>query len=428
MTMKKLGVLIALLGIAVCGIAQQPERCATMDVWKRQMQNPEIAARYHATNQAAAQWRSQHVQAEDNSDPILTIPVVVHVLYRTAAQNITDAQIYSQIDILNRDYRRLNPDTLNTPAMFDSIAADIEVEFCLAALDPQGSPTTGITRTSTSGGQIFGLFSPIFEDAKYDSLGGHDAWPADQYLNIWVCEMFPGLLGYAQFPGGLMETDGVVISYQAFGDRGTITAPSTLGRTTIHEVGHWMGLYHIWGDDQDCVQGSDSIYDTPNAESASSSDCQVGRNSCSNEDPYWGAFDPNDMVQNYMDYSHDSCMNMFTNGQKARMHSFMNTDPVRLALFTSPAGCNVISTAESPTHPTFTIHPNPSEGKVEVDFQGAAESPITVEVIDIAGNLVHTSQAVDSNLSLDLSSLASGIYILRITTDAGVAFKKLVLQ
>jgi hypothetical protein len=430
MTMKKLGVLIALLGIAVCMTAQQPERCATMEVWNRQMQNPEAAARYHATRQAAAAWRDQHPAASTHktaSDPILTIPVVVHVLYRNPNQNITDAQIYSQMDILNRDYRRLNPDTSNTPAMFDSIAADLEVEFCLAATDPQGNPTTGITRTSTGGGQLFGLFSPFFEDAKYDSLGGHDAWPADQYLNIWVCEMFPGLLGYAQFPGGLVETDGVVISYQAFGDMGTIAAPSTLGRTTVHEVGHWMGLYHIWGDDQDCT-GSDSIFDTPNAEAASSSDCQSSRNSCSNEDPYWGSFDPNDMVQNYMDYSHDSCMNMFTNGQKARMHSFLNTDPVRMALFNSTAGCNTITSAAVPKGPSFSIHPNPSEGLVDVEFLGSWQTPMTIEVIGTAGNLVHTSQAEASSFSLDLSSLASGIYFLRIANEGGVAFKKLILQ
>ncbi len=427
--MKKLCALIIFFWMAVSAFAQTHEKCATMSVFQQQMQDPATAARYHQAQQVAANWRAEHPQAGKlSSDPILTIPVVVHVLYKTAAQNISDAQIYSQIAILNADYRRLNADTVHTPAMFDSIAADIEVEFCLASIDPSGSPTNGITRTSTAGGQLLGFFSPFFEDAKYDSTGGHDAWPADQYLNIWVCEMFPGLLGYAQFPGGLPATDGVAISYQAFGDMGTIAAPSTLGRTTVHEVGHWMGLYHIWGDDQDCVTGSDSIYDTPNATGASSSDCEVTRNSCSNEDPYWGAFDPNDMVQNYMDYSHDSCMNMFTAGQKARMHSFLNTDPMRLALFNSPAGCSNATSAPVAMAQSFQVYPNPSDGKVDVAYLGAWSTATQVEVIDLAGNLVHRSQEDERSFSLDLSRLAAGVYVLKLSCENGVVLKKLLLQ
>ena len=426
--MKKLYFLIAFSLFAAFAVAQSQEQCATMSVFHRQMQDPVLAARYKASQQQAAQWRAQNVVGKTSGGAALTIPVVVHVLYKNPNQNNSDAQIHSQIAILNADYRRLNADTSNTPVEFDSIAADIEVEFCLASLDPDGNPTNGITRTSTQGGQLLGWFSPIFEDAKYDSTGGHDAWPADQYLNIWVCEMFPGLLGYAQFPAGLPATDGVVISYQAFGDMGTIAAPSTLGRTTIHEVGHWMGLYHIWGDDQDCVTGSDSIYDTPNAEAASSSDCQVGRNSCSNEDPYWGAFDPNDMVQNYMDYSHDSCMNMFTLGQKARMHSFLNSDPIRLALFNSPAGCsNAVGTA-TPTANDFMVYPNPSEGRFDVTFLGRWSPAMEVEVLDLSGNVVYRTQAEASNFSLDLSGLAAGLYVLRISSEGGVAVKKLMLQ
>ncbi len=425
--MKQLFSLIAFSLIAVAAMAQQPEHCATMSVLGRQMQDPALAAGYRASQQAAASWRAAHPASKTSSAPILTIPVVVHVLYKNAGQNISDAQVYSQIDILNADYRRLNADTMNTPAMFDSIAADIEVEFCLAALDPSGNPTNGITRTSTTGGQFFGFFSPIFEDAKFDSTGGHDAWPADRYLNIWVCETFPGLLGYAQFPGGLQSTDGVVIAYTAFGDMGTVAAPSTLGRTTVHEVGHWMGLYHIWGDDQDCA-GSDSIFDTPNATVASSSDCESSRNSCSNEDPYWGAFDPNDMVQDYMDYSHDSCMNMFSEGQKARMHSFLYGDPVRLALFNSNAGCSAATNSAIPVDVDFSIYPNPSDGKVDVNFQGPWNPSMQVEVIDLAGNLVHLSRAESSQFSLDLSGISAGVYFLKITHEGGVAVKKLMLE
>jgi hypothetical protein len=426
--MKNFYTLICCLLLATASMAQQTEQCATMAVYQRQMQNPASAQQYHAAQQAAANWRAQSANKTNGGAPILTIPVVVHVLYKNANQNISNSQIQSQIAILNRDYRRLNPDTINTPAMFDSIAADIQVEFCMAALDPSGNATDGITRTSTTGGQLFGFFSPFGDDAKFDSLGGHNAWPADRYLNIWVCEMFPGLLGYAQFPGGLAATDGVVISYQAFGDEGTIAAPSTLGRTTVHEVGHWMGLYHIWGDDQDCT-GSDSIPDTPNADAASSSDCQVTRNSCSNEDTYWGSFDPNDMVQNYMDYSHDSCMNMFTEGQKARMHSFLLSDPDRLALFNSPAGCQVVGVqAPIAFGNAFTIYPNPSEGIVRIEYRGTEEIAMKIDVLDLTGKIVRTYTTEAYDIQLDLSALAKGLYTIRISSESGMTTKKLILE
>jgi len=426
--MKKLITLLACALLSIAANSQQQEHCATMSVYEQQMQDPARANSYLTAQEAAARWRAQHPGDIRSSTPVLTIPVVVHILYKTPTQNISNAQIYSQIAILNADYRRLNADTINTPAMFDSIAADINVEFCLATRDPQGNPTDGITRTSTTGGQLFGFFSPIFEDAKYDSTGGKDAWPADQYLNIWVCEMIPGLLGYAQFPGGDPATDGVVISYQSFGDIGTVAAPSTLGRTTVHEVGHWMGLFHIWGDDQDCT-GSDSIPDTPNATVASSSDCQVTRNSCSNEDPYWGTTDPNDMVQNYMDYSHDSCMNMFTEGQKTRMYSFLYGDPVRFGLFNSQAGCNGVGINETASFDKFfSIYPNPSNGIVNVNYFGTQNANMIIEVIDITGKVVDSYLTSAYNYTIDLSHLASGSYTMKITGDGGVVTKKLILQ
>lgn len=425
--MKKIYV-SALLALSCAFLnAQQQEQCASMTLLNEQMQDANIANQVEMTRAAAAKWRAEHPHEVRSSAPLVTIPVVVHVLYKTAAQNISNAQIYSQIAILNQDYRRLNPDTVNTPVGFDTLGADIQVEFCLATLDPQGNPTDGITRTSTTGGQLFGYFSPIFEDAKYDSLGGKDAWPADQYLNIWVCEMIPGLLGYAQFPGGLAATDGVVISYQSFGNTGTVAAPSTLGRTATHEIGHWMGLFHIWGDDQDCT-GSDSIPDTPNATVASSSDCDVLRNSCSTEDLFWGINDPNDMVQNYMDYSHDSCMNMFTLGQKARMLSFMYTDSARFALFSSPAGCNGVGIPEASFGQYFSLYPNPTNGIVNVNYFGTSDPEMTVEVIDMTGKTVAAFRTTAYTYTLDLSSLPAGIYSLKFIGAAEVATKKIVLQ
>lgn len=427
--MKKFLTLFTLLLAGFNAFAQQTDRCGTMQVYAQQQQDPAIAARRAMSESAARAWlANHHNEVRANSGPVITVPVVVHIVYITPQENITDQQVYSQIAVLNADYRRLNADTINTPSVFDSLAADIGIEFCLASVDPNGNPTNGITRTASAGGDFGGFFNPFTEDVKAAASGGCDPWPSDQYLNIWVCNLFPGLLGYSSFPGGDPALDGVAITYTAFGTIGTVTAPSTLGRTATHEIGHWFGLYHIWGDDSDCTTGSDSIPDTPNANSASQSDCNVTLNSCSNEDPFWGAFDPPDMVQNYMDYSNDSCMNMFTLGQKARMLSFLFGDSARYALFTSPGGCNPLGVTEFSFDRYFSVYPNPTNGVVMVSYFGKWNSAMNVEVLDITGQVVMRTQVTEYSYALDLGNLASGVYTLRFTGDGGTATRKVVKQ
>jgi hypothetical protein len=163
---------------------------------------------------------------------------VVHVVHRTAAENISDAQILSQIEVLNADFRATNPDRSSTPSVFTSLIGDARVTFKLADVDPDGNTTDGITRTSTSNSS----FTSDTDDVKSASTGGADAWPADRYLNIWTCGNLrnaagQALLGYAQFPGGPAPTDGVVILHSAFGTSGTAAAPFDLGRTASHEIG-----------------------------------------------------------------------------------------------------------------------------------------------------------------------------------------------
>lgn len=249
---------------------------------------------------------------------VITIPVVVHVVYNTAAENISDAQIYSQITVLNEDFRRMNADADSTWPQ----AADTEVEFCLALKDPNGNATNGITRTAT----MITSFSSN-DDVKFDSAGGKDAWTAAGYLNIWVCDISGTTLGYAQFPGaGPASTDGVVIDYKYFGTTGTATSPFDLGRTTTHEVGHWLNLMHIWGDGPCGVD--DLVADTPDAEDANRG-CDTGHVSCGSVN----------MVQNYMDYSDDACMNLFTQGQRERMRALFDAGGYRESILISP-GCN----------------------------------------------------------------------------------------
>jgi hypothetical protein len=259
-----------------------------------------------------------------------TIPVVVHVVYNTATQNISDAQIQSQIDVMNADFRKLNADWTGTPSVFQGLVADCEIEFCLAKQDPNGAASTGIVRKSTT------TTSFSTNDAvKSSSTGGDNAWNAAKYLNLWVCNLSGGVLGYAQFPGGAASTDGVVITYTGFGTNGTAAAPFNKGRTATHEVGHWLNLYHIWGDDGTGCSGSDLVGDTPN-QADENYGCPVfPAVSCSNG--------PNgDMFMNYMDYSDDACMFMFTTGQKARMDALFATGGSRVGLLTSQ-GCVVPS-------------------------------------------------------------------------------------
>ncbi|MCB0555770.1 MAG: zinc metalloprotease, partial [Phaeodactylibacter sp.] len=264
---------------------------------------------------------------------VITIPVVVHVVYNTTAENVSDAQIQSQITVLNEDFRRLNADASNTPSLFASVAADAEIQFCLASVDPSGNPTNGITRTPTS----VTAFSTN-DNVKFNSSGGKNAWPAGSYLNLWVCDISGGILGYAQFPGGAAATDGVVIDYAYFGTIGTATAPFNLGRTATHEVGHWLNLRHIWGDGNCSVD--DFVSDTPTAGAPNytGAPCTFpGPNSCNS-----GAGDQPDMFQNYMDYSDDGCMNLYTQGQKTRMRALFDTGGARASLLTSN-GCGTVS-------------------------------------------------------------------------------------
>ncbi len=295
-------------------------RCGTMEYMELlKQQDPSLETRMQQLEEMTQQWIQDNPTG--SKDLFVTIPVVVHVIWKTSAQNIPDAQIISQIEVLNEDYRRLNADTTNTPVMFQDVASDTQIEFCLATTDPDGNPTDGITRTETT------VTSFTQNNAmKYTSQGGHDAWPSDQYLNIWVCNLGGGLLGYAQFPGGPAATDGVVIGYPYFGYNSPGGFPYNLGRTTTHEVGHWLNLYHIWGDDGGACTGTDLVADTPNQGNNYWGCPPFPQSSCGSED----------MFQNYMDYTDDDCMNIFTEGQTVRMQAAINF--YRSELFES-SGC-----------------------------------------------------------------------------------------
>ncbi|MGC4055902.1 MAG: zinc metalloprotease [Paludibaculum sp.] len=278
--------------------------CGTAEVHQRLLQDPAYQDRRIDIERHLARFLLFGLESARTG--VTEIPVVVHVVASTADGNISDAQVKSQIDVLNQDYRATNPDISKVPSVWSNLTGDTRIQFALASSDPSGAPTSGITRT-TARVASFGTN----DDVKSAASGGADAWPSEKYLNIWVCQLGGGLLGYAQFPGGPAETDGVVILHSAFGTLGTVEAPFNLGRTTTHEVGHWLNLIHIWGDRLDC-SGTDDVADTPPAQRPNYGKPQFPHISCSNG--------PNgDMFVNYMDYVDDDAMVMFTLGQSARM-------------------------------------------------------------------------------------------------------------
>lgn len=293
--------------------AHAQRNCATMDVFSAAAQaNPQVLQQRAIIEQQTHDWLQQHPQNGERN--IITIPVVVHVVYKTAGENISDVQVQSQIDILNEDYSRTNADAAQTPTMFQGVAANCEIQFCLAQQDPNGLPTNGITRTQTTANSF-----PIGAAVKHASTGGKDAWPSDSYLNIWVCNIVSPVIGFATLPGTApADEDGVVIVYKHFGRIGNVEAPYNKGRTATHEIGHWLNMLHIWGDDENSADpclGTDQVSDTPNQSGPNFGCPTSGTASCSNG---------GDMFMNYMDYTDDNCMNMFTTGQKNRMIATLN--------------------------------------------------------------------------------------------------------
>ncbi len=328
-----LGIGAAVL-LSVFGTEAKAQRTCGFDAYEAQMiaDNPKYRVIKKQLWDETQQWIQNNVNSQSTKKAVITIPVVVHIVYNTGSQNITDAQIFSQIDVLNEDYRRTNANASNTPSAFLGVAADCEIEFCLAQQDFGGNATTGITRTNTSTNSF-----STNDNVKLTSQGGIDGWPRTAYLNIWVCNLGGGLLGYATPPGGQSWRDGVVIGYNYFGTVGTVSSPFDEGRTATHEIGHWLNLDHTFNGgcagttSSNCASAGDRICDTPPTSSANYFCPSSTQNSCT-ETPT----DMNDMHMNFMDYTNDACMNLFTTGQKNVMVATLNGS--RSSILTS-SGC-----------------------------------------------------------------------------------------
>ncbi|NNC84920.1 MAG: T9SS type A sorting domain-containing protein [Bacteroidia bacterium] len=407
--------IIALLLFSSVAVSQSYQRCATTEYTNELIQNdPSTVDRMNQLEGAVQNWiRNNKDEVERNSGAVITIPVVVHVVYRTSSQNIPDSRIFSQIAVLNEDFRRTNSNASSTPAGFVGVAADTEIEFCLAVRDPFGAAHPGITRTQTSTNS-FSTNNQI----KYTATGGIDAWPTSQYLNIWVGPLGSQLLGYAQFPGsGSAATDGVVILHAAFG-RNSPIANYNLGRTTTHEVGHYFNLRHIWGD-SNC--GNDQVSDTPTQQSSNFGCPFFPRVTCING--------PNgDMFMNYMDYTDDACMNLFTAGQKIRMVGSINSSRAGLI---SSKGCDapVVGIEPLSSYSLFELFPNPTSDKLNLNIQFTEQLDFEVDIINMLGESVANytyKNTLGGEFEMDLITQPKGIYFARILVEDKVYSRKII--
>jgi Pregnancy-associated plasma protein-A/Secretion system C-terminal sorting domain len=415
----KLKLLLIAAGFAILAslsLQAQYRHCATTDVWQqRAAQDPRYLERRNQSEAATQAWIATQPQA-NKTTVVVTIPVVVHVVYKNSTENISDAQVQSQIRVMNEDFRLRNADSLANNHPFWGATADAEIDFCLASIDPSGNATTGITRTSTTHNTFQNL---NIDDIKFTNAGGRDNWDPTHYLNIWVCDLGNQLYGYATFPSDLAvdpNYDGVVINYTAFGTMGTAVSPSDLGRTATHEIGHWLNLSHIWGD-QTC--GDDMIADTEPAQDANYG-CFTfpynANNSC-------GSGANGEMYMNYMDYTDDNCMAMFTLGQKNRMRAAINGDRSEIL---NSGGCLVTGTQAQAADAAVAVYPNPSTGTFVVNANYSSKASISV-FNSLGREVLLVDRVPAFPHTIDLSAQPSDIYMLKVIDGRHMHTQKIIV-
>ena len=424
--MKALTVII--LFTLFAGIAQAQRICGS-EPYKLQLlqTNPSIQNSFDAVELQIAKATKRLAARDTTLNEVINIPVVIHIIYKTAAQNISDAQIRSQLAALNNDFANLNEDKSKRPGCFNGAAADVKIKFCLAQVDPQGNKTTGVIRKSTTA-DVFAA-----DDAMKSSLrGGNNPWDNKKYLNIWVCALSGRSLGYATPPGSNAAIDGVVIAFDVFGTVGSLRKSFNKGRTATHEVGHWMGLKHLWGD-TDC--GDDGIDDTPR---------QKTYNFGLPVFPNVTTCSPNangDMFMNYMDFSDDAAMNMFTNDQKKRMRALFATGNIRNSFLSSfacdsnLAQAGSLPTAAAPVASPIVkinqvkIYPNPVQNNLTVNNKNvSAANPQIIQIFSTVGVNVYSGLLTKETTNINLLQLAAGIYIVKIGKNQSQFTTKFIKQ
>jgi len=391
--------------------------CRSFEYQQVVIQNdPSLSASRQTVQQFVRQKESTQISssARTSEVKVITIPVIVHILYHYPGENIPDDQVNSQIAALNRDFRRLNADTTKIPAAYKSLAADCGIEFRLARMDAAGRATKGIIRK----------YTPITnwemdDKIKFSSEMGDDAWDATSYLNIWV-GTFQTANGYSSSPGDPAKKDGVVISNKVFG---TFNSGSyNKGRTAVHEVGHWLGLRHLWGD---TYCGDDGVADTPKQQTFTSGCPSSVRISCNN-----GPF--GDMYMDYMDFTNDDCLVMFTEGQKQKMRLLFESGGPRYSLLLSNGLSNpsfdqfpLPETAPQWLH--VQIFPNPVTSELTINMESDPRwIGKEVKLISIGGQVELRKLITSKVVKLDVSHLKPGMYFLSAEKEGEKMLQKLI--
>lgn len=343
----------------------------------------------------------------------ITIPIVVHIVWRNKEQDISDVQIFSQIEALNRDFNGANLEVENLPEEFEGDFAKIDIEFCIASTDPQNNPTTGITRTQTSIENIATSGKIFFSDE-----GGKDAWDTERYLNVWVGEMREGILGFGSLPNTVgPEQDGVVVNYLYFGTAGVATfgEPYNLGRTLTHEVGHYLNLLHPWGLQKGDCDEDDLVDDTPIQSNTYKGCPSYPMTTCGE----------NEMTMNFMNEVDDRCMVFFTQGQKERM--LASLDLFRSGLL------NGIECNNKSIFPQGEIRlfPNPATNLLNIETESDISDEGMVTVFDVMGRLLYSESILLNTIyPLNITLLENGLYFIKISSsnDEIIGMKKLVVS
>ena len=356
---------------------------------------------------------------------VVKIPVVVHIVWRTPEENaISDAQIRGQIDSLTKDFRKRNADAANIPSLaFKNLAADCEIEFCLAQRDTLGFTTSGIVRRQTTVVNIGDSFAAITKrKVYYSEFGGDNAWRPDRYLNIWVCAYSEGgFIGWATPIATAMEKpaeDGCVIHYKAFGVSAFNFPTRNRGRTLVHEVGHYFNLLHTWGANNTCSD-DDEVEDTPR---------QAGPNSGCPSFPATQSCPSNggDMYMNYMDYPYDDCVLMFTKGQKARMWATL--DGFRRGLILTGTVCDPFVGTNNIVEPQWSISPNPVSSNLTIQLPDEWKNKIkTIQLRDITGRVLLQKQENTEGSLLSVQDVPNGLYFLKISMKNQMLTKKVIV-
>jgi len=421
MILKRLQLRIFLPGIILLvalSIQAQTKRCLAQEHYKQALaHNPELAAKRAAQRKSINQIIKSH--RNEKNKAVVTLPIVFHVLHNSPTQNIDSTQIASQIDVINADFRKLNSNIGILQGGFVNLAADTEFEFKLATTDPNGNATNGITRKATTNPAIGGSDTDYYDPAK----GGVAAWDPERYINVWVVNINSagGDFGFATFPGEAdpKSSDGCVIDYKYFGTTGTAAAsqPQHLGRTLTHELGHYFGLFHIWGDVDDCSV-DDDIADTPLQE--------TDTDGCLTYPAFDNCTTSGDGINfhNYMDYTNDDCMAMFTEGQKDKMQAIMsmsyaNGGRSELAQF--------FASQKEITNKELDVFPNPFSGRLLLTLDESIKPGAPIRIFDLTGREILIKSVTESQMDLDLSIQPEGVYIIHIMTDDTIWSSKIIL-